>query len=172
MKRNLILHSAQCLVVFLVSVDTPLAAQDKPDFSGSWVLESGPSSGDIPRSLSVKQTVIRTNVRGEPIPPSFKDLKVTPALEGGTDSATYQLGIVGGTTRSEGPQTHFCAAWEAQTLVIERGTYTGQVPESGEWTERREVWSLDESGRLHLTITTRSPAAAVRTVMLVYRRQR
>ena len=63
--------------VVMVSLCVPLLAQDKPDFSGSWILESGSSGADIPQALSVSQSIVRTNVRGEPMQPFFKDITAT-----------------------------------------------------------------------------------------------
>jgi len=177
MKSRLIQRTAPYYVVVLVSIAAQLAAQDKPDFSGSWVLESGAqSAGDIPQALSVSQSLVRTTVRGEPMKPFFKDITVTPALESGKSSQMYQIGVEGGTVagRANGTadslRTHHRVQWQEQALVIESGSYTGPTPESGQWAERREVWSLDSGGRLHVAITARSSVAASRTVMLVYRR--
>ena len=109
--------------------------------------------------------------------PFFKDIAVTRALPSGTRSDTYQIGVVGGTAsvRADGsansPPTHYRVAWEEQALVMESGSYTGPAPESGDWAERREVWSLDSGVRLRMVITTRSSVDPPRTVMLVYRRQ-
>jgi hypothetical protein len=169
--------TTMCVVVVLASLGVGLIAQDKPDFSGVWMLESGSSGVDIPQTLSVSQSLVRTNVRGEPIPPFFKDITVRRSLPDGTHSETYQIGIVGGTVAGTAdgnagrPRTHHRVAWEEQALVIESGSYTGAVQESGDWTERREVWSLDSNGRLHLAITTRSSVDASTTVMAMYRRQ-
>ena len=155
------------------------AAQDKPDFSGSWVLESeAPASPDIPQSMSVSQTLVRTNVRGEPMDPFYRDIKVTRAFESGTRSVTYSIGGMGGTVPGlsaggilTGARTHYRVAWAEYSLVVETGSYTGAKPESGEWAERREVWSLEPDGRLRLAITTRSSGEDARTAILVYRRQ-
>jgi hypothetical protein len=176
MKSDRIRRTATCFVIVIVSVGG-LVAQDKPDFSGSWILESRSSGADIPQTLSVSQSLVRTNVRGDPMKPFFKDITVTRALATGTRSDTYQIGVVGGTVSGradgniKGSRTHHRVAWEEQALVIESGSHTGPVPESGDWAERREVWSLDSGMRLRLAITTRSSVDAPRTVMLVYRRQ-
>src|SRR5580765_7958111 len=136
MKCDLIRHQAVCFVV-VVSLTEPLAAQEKPDFSGSWILESGASGTDIPQALSVRQALVRTNVRGEPMQPFFKDITVTRVLASSTRSETYQIGVVGGSVSvgSIGQRTHHRVAWEEQALVIESGSYTGPVPESGDWAE-------------------------------------
>jgi hypothetical protein len=179
MKWGLIVHAVSSLVIAAASVVAQVAAPDGPDFSGRWVLESTPQSAvDISRALSVSQSVVRTNVRGEPIGPFFKDIMVVRNLANGARSEeTYQIGVVGGTVfarRADGtvePSTYRRVGWEGQTLVIESGSYTGPTRESGQWTEQREVWSLDSSERLRLTITTRSSVGTASTVTLVYRRQ-
>lgn len=172
------MRTALIAVAFLSAPLVVLATQDKPDFSGSWVLESrAPASADIPESMSVSQTLVRTNVRGEPMQPFYKDIKVTRAFEGGARSETHPIGLVGGTVAGlsagirTGTSTHFRVVWAEQALVIETGSYTGEKPESGEWSERREVWSLEPDGRLRLAITTRSSVEASGTMILVYRRQ-
>jgi hypothetical protein len=109
--------------------------------------------------------------------PSFKDITVARELANGTRSETYQIGIAGGTVPGrpdgspDGLRSHHRVEWEERTLVIENGSYTGPTRESGQWAERREVWSLDPGGRLRLAITTRSSVGASSTVVLVYRRQ-
>jgi len=172
------LCTALWFVVMAVSMTARLAAQDTPDFSGHWVLESASqSAADIPQTLSVSQSLVRTNVRGEPMKPFFKEITVARGLQNGTRSETHQIGVEGGLVsgRADGTvdalRLHHRVVWEAQTLVIENGSYTGPTPESGEWTERREVWSLDPGGQLRLAIATRSSVDPARTVTLVYRRQ-
>lgn len=70
--RRILRRPAHCAIV-MASLGAALAAQDKPDFSGSWTLESGSPGADIPRTLSVSQSLVRTNVRGEPVRPFFKN---------------------------------------------------------------------------------------------------
>jgi hypothetical protein len=164
------------ILVMLAAVG--LAAQDKPDFSGRWVLAgSEPSGPDIPRALSVRQSLVRTNVRGEPMNPFFKDIAVDREFESGTRSETYQIGVVGGFVSGlsarggpDGPRGHQRVNWEGNALVFEGGSYTGEIPETGVWAERRERWSLETDGRLRVTISTRSSSDVSRTVMLIYRR--
>jgi hypothetical protein len=107
--------------------------------------------------------------------PFFKDITVVRELANGTSSETYQIGVVGGSlggsVAGEFPSHHYGVIWEKQILVIETGSYTGPTPESGQWTERREAWSLDPAGRLRLAITSRSSDSASSTATLVYRRQ-
>lgn len=155
-------------------------AQDGVDFSGRWILESPSSaSAEAPRALSVRQSLVTTNVRGEPMTPFFKDITIEREVEGSTRAETHRIGVVGGvagglisTSGTAGnPRGHQAVKWEANALVFESGSYTGQSPETGVWTARREAWSLDPDGRLHVVITTRGSSDAARTVALVYRRQ-
>lgn len=128
MKRSMTLRAAACLLTVLVPGAAQTAAQDKPDFTGSWVLESGSSGADIPQSLLVSQSAAQPNV------PFSRNIAITRVLAAGTQSETYLIGVGGGTTagtvrgfpdRTNGPQTHFAVQWDEQALVIERGSYTG-----------------------------------------------
>jgi hypothetical protein len=62
-------------------------AQTGVDFSGNWILESQ-ATADTATALSVRQSLVSTNVRGEPMKPHFRDIAIDRE--------------VGGTTRSEG----------------------------------------------------------------------
>jgi hypothetical protein len=176
------IHAMPWLIVVAVFAVVPLLAQDTPDFSGHWALESASSStADIPRALSVTMSLVRTNVRGEPMNPAFKDITVARELANGTSAETYQIGVeagsVGGTAggregrRSDVPTRRHRVVWEKATLIIETGSYTGPTRESGQWAERREAWSLDPDGRLRVAITSRGAGTASSTVRLVYRRE-
>ena len=127
--------------------------------------------------MSVSQTPERANVRGGAGTVVLQDIAITRELEAGTQTDTYRIGLIGGTVAGlsagirTGTSTHFRVVWAEQALVIETGSYTGEKPESGQWTERREVWSLEPDGRLRLVVTTRSSVEDLRTVILVYRRQ-
>ena len=156
-----------------------VAAQDKPDFSGSWFLASSkPPGSDIPRALSVRQRLVRTNVYGEPMTPFFKDIAVDREFESRTQSETHLIGIVGGVvpglTRDGSPRgstEHHAVTWDGNALVFETGTYTGEARETGVWAERREVWSFDPDGRLRVVITTRNSVDTPRAVTSLYRRR-
>ena len=180
MNRGLVLRIA-CELVGLVLVSTPVAAQQGTDFSGHWVLESeGQAGSETPVALKVQQSIRRTNVRGEPMKPFFSDITVVREFKSGTTSETYLIGVLGGTVpggsvahgRSSEPYTHFSVTWEGETLVIKTGTHTERLPETGDWTEREERWSLEPQRRLHVVVTARSSAdASTKVTTLVYRRQ-
>ena len=160
-------------IVLSMLVGAFVQAQDGVDFTGRWILESPSSaSAETPRALSVRQSLVTTSVRGEPMRPFFKDITIEREVEGSTRAETYQIGVVGGVVGALGTAArHYAVKWDANVLVFESGSYTGQNSETGVWTERREAWSLDSDGRLHVVITTRSPRDAPRTVALVYRRR-
>jgi len=168
------------VLVLTVLLGTSLHAQNGPDFSGRWILESrSQPASDIPKALLVRQSLVRTNVRGEPMRPFFRDITIEREFESGTRSETHEIGVVGGVVPGVGPdgrisgvRQHHAVTWDGKALVFESGSYTGATPETGVWTERREVWSLDSNRRLHLVITTLSSVSASSTVTLVFRRVR
>jgi hypothetical protein len=165
-------------VVLMMLATVTAAAQDKPDFSGRWVLAAPPQSGpDIPSALSVRQSLVRTTTHGDAMEPFFKDIAIDRQFESGTRSEAHPIGVVGGVVPSlrangtpNGPKGHHGVQWEGNSLVFVNGSYTGQIRETGVWAERSEVWSLDPDGRLRVVITTRNSADGSRAVTLVYRR--
>ena len=153
-----------------------LRAEDQPDFSGSWSLDSEPRGGHGPQKLLVSQRLVRADARGKPMTPFFKGIAVTRVLAGRTISETHQIGVIGGHVYGDTngiipPRTRHRVYWEHRSLVFEAGTYTRHAPESGDWTGRRQVWDLDPDGRLRMTRSSRSSAHAPPTVVLVYRRR-
>ena len=165
-------------IALIVLATVGVAAQDKPDFSGRWVLATPqPSDTDIPSALSVRQTLVRTTVRGAPMEPFFRDITIERQFETGTHSENHLIGVQGGTVPGlradgspNGPTAHHAVSWDGNALVFESGSYSGQRPETGVWAERRETWSLDADGRLRLLITTRSSGDGSKNITLVYRR--
>jgi len=157
-----------------------LAAQDKPDFSGRWVLEDPlPAAVDTPRALIVRQSLVRTSARGTPMEPFYKDLIVEREFESEVRSGSHQIGVVGGVIGGvvrgtgggvETTRSRFSVNWAGNRLVIETGSYSAPTREAGSFRERTEVWALVENGRLVLTITSRGSDAASMTQTLRYRR--
>ena len=85
------------VAVLTVLMGSSLPAQNGPDFTGRWILES-PSqpAPDTPRALSVRQALVKTNIRGEPMTPFFKDITIERQFESTTLSETHQIGVEGG----------------------------------------------------------------------------
>ena len=83
-------------LLLLTSLVAVVEAQEKPDFSGSWVLQDPPQSNvDIPRMLTIRQPLRRTTARGEPMPPVFLDLAVERHFESEVRTDTYHIGTGG-----------------------------------------------------------------------------
>jgi hypothetical protein len=179
--KGLIRRATPCVVALLVSLDAELAAQEKPDFSGSWVLESGAqSAGDIPKALLVNQSIVRTNARGEPMKPFFRDITVTRYFVAGTRTDTYIIGTQGGVVtvlppdgrpNRLNPQTRVAVRWDADRLIIDTGSYSGSRREDGPYTERTEVWELDSAGELRVTVNDRGSATASTSTTAMYRKE-
>jgi hypothetical protein len=155
-------------------------AQDQPDFSGRWVLDSATQPTiAIPRALVIRQSVVRTNVYGAPIGPFFRDVAVEREYDSGTRSDSYRIGVVGGMVpgvAADGTprgtrRTYHSVTWKDQALVFESGSHTGPGPGTGEWAERRETWALDSDGRLVVAVATRGSHEASTTTTAAYRRQ-
>jgi hypothetical protein len=152
---------------------TQVPPPEQPDFSGSWILTASVGSAGGPESLSVKQTLVERNVRGEPMKPFFKEITITRRSDSRVASETFQIGAVGGGVPGSGAggvSTYHRVGWEDLALVIETATYTGLARETGNWSERREIWSLDSSGVLHVEITTRSRNTPKKIEARLYRR--
>lgn len=180
---SLVMRKTPWSFVLPLLIAAAVAGQDKPDFSGRWVLENpADSASDIARSLTVRQSIVRTTARGTPMEPFLKDLTVEREFSTGARSESYQIGVVGGVvggvdrTGRAGPdgqnrETRFSVRWDGNRLVIETGTYSGPTRESGPYTEHTEVWSLDAESRLVMTVTDRRSGAESSTRTLTYRRR-
>ncbi len=163
------------LIALVLLGHAAIAAQDTPDLSGTWVLESTvPPAAGVPRAITFTPSIVRTDVRGEPVKPFVKELTVTRVASDGARSETYQLGVVsgrvGGSSRTARAAQTRQVQWEDQALVIETGGTTSAT-RGAESSERREVWSLDSRQRLRGTISTRSAVGAWETVIALYRHQ-
>jgi len=109
-------------------------AQDGVDVTGRWILVT-PSlaSPETPDALSVRQSLVTTNVRGDPMRPFFRDITIERQVEGGSRAETHQIGVlggvVGGLTSTSGtagsPREHHAVKWDTNALVFESGRYTG-----------------------------------------------
>ena len=164
------------------AVAPAISAQDKPDFSGDWILVS-PVNGasNAPRTTTVRQSFKRESVKGTPIDPPLITLAVERRLNSGVHSELYTIGIeggiVGGVVANSGTglsgqsqQTRFSTTWDGDKLVIDI-RYSGRPVDLGAESEHKEVWSLDPLGALLLAITDRNPGTEPTTTNLIYRRR-
>jgi hypothetical protein len=166
--------------LLLIFVTQTPSVRDKPDFSGSWVADATQRANNVPRALIVRLTVISTNVRGEPMTPYYSAITIEREFETGARTETNPLGVAGGSVGgvngsavSAGPigsKTHYSVIWEDNVLVFNRGSYTGDAPDMGTWTEHIEAWTLQPDGRLRVTVTTRGSDGPLRTITTMYRR--
>ena len=110
MKSRRFVRTTQCSPFVVILVAAPLLVQGTPDLSGRWVLEErSPRAPDVPRVISVSQSIARTNVRGETMKPFVKELTVARELDDGSRSDMYRVGTVGGST--PGMRTRACSGW-------------------------------------------------------------
>jgi hypothetical protein len=167
-------------LVLVLIASIGVAAQERPDFSGQWVLVTTQpqADNDTAPALSIHQTIVRTTLRGEPMNPYVSDISIGRQFATGLRSETHHIGMLGGSVpepagdgNRNGPTLHHAVKWDGDALIFESGSHTGPRPMTGVWSERREAWSLDADARLRVTIATSSSSAASRTVTLLYRRQ-
>lgn len=170
------------LVVLLLGAAS--IAQDKPDFSGHWVLEQPPSPpADIARELIVSHWSEWQvpDLGGQSFP--FEIITIEQRSVGSErGSYRYQIGLSGGlvggidaTGRGSGPngqvpQTTFSTRWNGSRLAIERASYSGWNRDSGPFTELSEEWSLD-ADRLVIVTGMRSSTSDPTTITLTYKRR-
>jgi hypothetical protein len=170
---------AWCVVVLLIG-----GAQlpKEPDFSGEWVLvKASGATADQAASLSVRQTITRTTVRGEPMTPFYSTITVARYFKGRIhgESHRFWIGVVGGTmpgiprgaSSPTGEWTGEKVEWRDDKLVIRTTASFQPMDQPGPWTEHQEVWSLDGNGRLLITTNDRGSNITPTTVRLVYQRR-
>ena len=169
-------HRRSCLLTILCLVSVPAVAsvQNTPDFSGVWVLESA-TDPDAPKALTVRQSEARTNARGEAIAPYFKTITIERDLSTGPIRETHEIGLTGGYVSGtiatvQRHTTRHSVTWQDRALVFEQSSQVDSGAATPEWSERREVWVLDDDGRLRVTIVTSSSRTGPRTTTAGYRR--
>jgi hypothetical protein len=147
------------------------APQQGVDFSGRWVLQSLVAGSEVARVMTVEQPLTRTDVRGIEMPPAYLSISIRREREAGVSAETRRIGMIGGTAGSMGPSQRTETVWEGNMLVFVDATHTGRTPRSGEWTERREEWSIGADSRLIIDVATEASHTARQSQRLVYARQ-
>lgn len=157
------------------------AAQSQPDFSGRWVLVAPtPTSSDAASVLVVEQPVTRSNIRGEPTPPSYSSITIRRERRTHTANETREIGISGGVVggivartgeRTPTPTTRFETTWHDNVLLLLDRVDGPDGPHTGDWSERREAWSLDPDGRLRIEIVTEAHDRPQQASVFLYRRE-
>ena len=91
-RRNQLQHAWLIIPVVLAAVGA--TAQNKLDFSGQWILTTpNRSHTDTPLALTVRQTLVRTTVAGDPIEPFFRDITVERQFATGRHSENHVMGV-------------------------------------------------------------------------------
>ncbi|HEX4565479.1 MAG TPA: hypothetical protein VH138_02565, partial [Vicinamibacterales bacterium] len=164
--------------IAVVLVATLVASrQAHPDFAGRWTLDTPSPPLDAARVLVVEQAVTRTNVRGEPTPPTYLHLSARREEPSGTTSDTYTIGmssgVVGGIDRNgkrTAPSAYFETVWRGDALTFLTRRDGPDGPHTGDWSERSESWSLDADGHLRVEIETEAHDRAQQRTVLHYHR--
>ena len=166
-------------VALILFTATTQARPEQPDFSGRWLLDASISSNpDTARRLVVFQPITRTNVFGEPMKPAFFRITIHRESDSGNSQETRLISVVGGTMPGlsteglpVGNSTRFETVWQQESLVFTDQSYGPDGPRTGEWTERREEWSLGRDGKLRVKVTTEGWKSTRRVVVYCYRRE-
>jgi hypothetical protein len=167
---------SSCVLILLTVAAT--SAQDRPDFSGTWILVSpNPAPSNAPQTLVVEASFSRQSARGTPISPPLVTLAVSPRFGNAIRSDIYTVGTIGGVVSGlpekglpdNGPRTssRYSTRWDGDKLVVDLANYADGKLTS----EHGEVWSLDGQGTLSITVTDHIVGDPSTTVTLVYRRQ-
>jgi hypothetical protein len=121
------------------------------------------ASPDTARRLVVLQPITRTNVLGEPMKPAFLRISIRREGDSGNSEETHLIGVVGGTVsglvkdgQKVGDSTRMETVWRRDALVLANLSLGPDGPRTGNWTERREEWSLERDGRLRVEIAAES----------------
>ena len=148
-------HLASALLSFLMA--STVTGQDKPDFSGRWVLlNSARGDVDVPLALVVRQPVTRTTASGAPMEPFFSALVIEREFSTHSQTETYQIGVGGGIV-SGSFRTTYSVRWEGNRLFIAARSPRDLGPD----TEHIEEWELDATRTLVIRVTNRNQGAGV-----------
>lgn len=140
-----------------------------------------PATLDVPRTLTVKQSIAVAKARGEPMQPQFNTITIERDFAAVKRTDTYEIGVVGGFVGgmigdrrdpNGAPHGFHSVEWVGMQLLFENATYSGRSKSSGPYTEHSELWSLERRDRLVITISDESSASPRTTVTITYRRRR
>jgi hypothetical protein len=161
------------LCVMLLATTLVVTAQDKPEFSGVWILmPSDSSASSAAQTLVVHQLLTRTSVRGIALDHPLITFEIERHSSGSVHSERYQIGVIGGTIIGD-VETHHSTTWDGDRLVIETiySTYSARQRNTEISSTHTEVWSLDAQGTLSVVATDQNADAKPRTSTLIYRHQ-
>jgi len=163
-------------LVLVVAAVLSAAAQDKPDFTGTWVLANQTSPANVPTTIVVRESFTRESVIGIPLPSPIISMHVERrAASGDVMSDDFTIGIVGGFVGG-GPddavpvRRNFAATWDGNQLVMETAS-SGRPVDAGTSSLHRETWAIDREGLLMVTTKESIGQADPTTTTARYRRQ-
>ena len=168
-----------CIVLALLPGS--IVAQEKPDFSGEWVLVTTTNSAlNSAAELTVRQSFGRTSVLGVPMDVPLITLTLARHFPSGSRSETYTVGTIGGTVAGEAagqardsprPETRFSSKWDGDRLVITTASYRGSPREFEPDTEYEEAWWLDPQDRLVIRVAERLSGGESMSATVTYQRR-
>src|SRR5678815_5529148 len=89
--------------VLILSVGQPASAQDKPDFSGDWILVNRRDAPtNAAQSITVHESFKRESVRGTSVNPPLITLMVERRINGTVHGELYTVGTISGTVGDSG----------------------------------------------------------------------
>ena len=113
------------------------------------------------------------------MPPAYLRISVRRERASGTTDESREIGIIGGTVggvvgRTDASRdwtTRVETRWLGDALVFSTINFNGTGPRTGDWSERRETWSLRPSGRLRVEIVREARDQPSETATFLYRRE-
>jgi hypothetical protein len=164
-------------LALVLAVAVPAMAQDKPDFTGTWVLATPDrAAANVSATIVVRESFRRESVSGVPLPSPIVSMHVERHTATGDitrDDFTVGIigGIVGGGSSGATPaRMNFAATWDGDRLVLET-TWSGRPVDAGTSSLHRETWAIDRVGRLTVTTKQSIGLAEFTTTTVSYRRQ-
>ena len=128
--------------------------------------------------LTVQQSVSRTNVRGEPIPPGYLTITIRRERASGTTEESRQIGTVFGKGSGGGSATggidpqEWVRKSHGETMLRD-GSLEFIDRQSGPadyWSERRETWSLESDGHLRIEVVSEAKDRPRQMTLSLYKR--
>ena len=164
-------------LVLALAVAVPAAAQEKTDFTGTWVLTSpNGAAANVPATIVVRESSRRESVSGVTLPAPLVSMHVERhAADGDVTPEDFTIGIIGGIIgggRADAVpvRKNFAATWEGNQLVLET-TWSGRPVDAGTSSLHRETWAIDRAGLLIVTTKDSIGLADFTTTTVAYRRQ-
>lgn len=174
---NRVMRTPTLGLVLVLAAVAPTMAQEKPDFTGTWVLATPNRTANVPATIVVRESFRQESVSGVPLPSPIVSMHVERHTATGDvtrDDFTVGIvgGIVGGGSSGAAPaRMNFAATWDGDQLVLET-TWSGRPVDAGTSSLHRETWTIDRAGRLTVTTKESIGLAEFTTTTVTYRRQR